>query len=192
MNRENIPTRRTLIVRKPDLNKFELYKIDPRFTINKVAEEGAFKEFMGHNPLPYYMGDPHTLEGGSFWSDFASGFETGLSKTLDIGSKLLPLVGLGYGDAEMEGCGKKKRVSCGSGRGRKKKIIKEELSSSEEEEMEHEQIENTRLKKIENVVKDMKKENKKLIRGQLVKKLMAEKGMTLGQASKHIKEHKLI
>jgi hypothetical protein len=190
MNKENIPTRRTLIIRKPDLNKFELYKKDPRFIINKVAEEGAFKQFMGHNPLPYYMGDPHTLEGGSFWSDFADGFKKGFTTTLDIGSKLLPLVGLGhqakgtFGD--MEGCGKKKRAP------RRKKIIKEELSSSEEEEMEHEQIENTRLKKIENVVKDMKKENKKMIRGQLVKKLMAEKGMTLGQASKHIKEHKLI
>ena len=94
MNKENIPTRRTLVIRKPDLNKFELYKIDPRFAINKVAEEGAFKQFMSNNPLPYYTGHPEIEHGGSWLGDFSKGFVQGFSSVMDIGSKVLPLIGL--------------------------------------------------------------------------------------------------
>ena len=178
MNKENIPTHRTLIIRKPVLNNFERYKIDPRFTINKIAEEGAFKQFMSHNPLPYYIGEPHTIEGGSFWSDFADGFKKGFSTTLDIGSKILPLVGLG----------KKKR-----GGARKKKVVeKSESEESEQEEIEHEIKENKQLNKIEKLAKDMKKQNKKILRGEMVRDLMRNKNMKLGEASRYIKEHKLI
>jgi hypothetical protein len=188
MDAKNIPTRRTLIIRKPDLNNFERYKIDPRFTINKIKEQGAFKQFMSHNPLPYYTGEP-MIEGGSFWSDFADGFQKGFSTTLDIGSKLLPLVGLGA-DGEMEGCGKKKAKRGGA---RKKKVVeKSESEESEQEEIEHEIKENKQLNKIEKITKDMKKANKKILRGEMIRDLMKKHNMTLGQASRHIKENKLM
>ena len=197
----NTSTRRTLIIRRPDLNNFERYKIDPEYTINRVKNNPAFHQFLSKNPLPYYIGSPKVEggnhqceEGGSFWSDFADGFKKGFTTTLDIGSKILPLVGLG----------KKKRTA-------KKKAMKED-SASEREELAHEvgasgtshtfgeKKENKKLKKIKKVVQEMQEENKKMIkgkgskaaRGALVKKLMKEKNMTLGQASRHIKENNLL
>jgi hypothetical protein len=202
----NTSTRRTLIIRRPDLNNFERYKIDPEYTINRVKKNPAFHQFLSKNPLPYYIGSPKieggnhqcgdNMEGGSFLSDFADGFKKGFTTTLDIGSKILPLIGLG----------KKKRAA-------KKKAIKNEESevgtcasntcgesASEKEELAHEKKENKKLKKIKKVVQEMQEENKKMIkgkgskaaRGELVRKLMKEKKMTLGQASKHIKDNKLI
>ena len=177
---ENKRTRRTLIIRKPDLNNFERYKIDNRSVMQNIKDMPAFHQFMSHNPLPYYVGNPQ-IEGGSFWSYFADGFQKGFSTTLNIGSKILPLVGLG----------EKK----------KKKMVKEDsdVSESEEEEEAHEKVhkkheivENKKLTKIEKLAKDMKKENKKILRGELVRKLMKEKGMKLGEASRYIKEHNLM
>jgi hypothetical protein len=195
-------TRRTLIIRKPDLNNFERYKIDNKSVIQNLRDTPAFHKFVSENPLPYYIGDPH-IAGGSFLSDFISGFKKGFTTTLDIGSKVLPLIGLGEAEdgseasfkgcsAPEEGCGKRKT-------GRKKKVVKEE-SSSEEEELAHEKKENKKLKKIKKVVQEMQEENKKMMkgkglkvaRGELVRKLMKEKGMTLGQASRHIKENNLL
>jgi hypothetical protein len=191
MNSKNIPTRRTLIIRKPDSNSFERYKMDPRFAINKIAEEGAFKQFMSHNPLPYYIGEP-VVQGGNFFTDFARGFQEGFSKTLDIGSQILPLIGLGYGDVEMKGCGKK-AVKAKRGGARKKKVVeKSESEESEQEEIEHEIKENKQLNKIEKITKDMKKANKKILRGEMIRDLMKKHNMTLGQASRHIKENKLM
>jgi hypothetical protein len=200
----NRSTHRTLIIRKPDLNNFERYKIDPTPVYENLKKMPAFKQFMSHNPLPYYLGEPKVeggnhMEGEGFWSDFARGFETGLTKTLEIGSKVLPLIGLGE---EMQ---KKKK-------GGKKKIVKEESSESEseKEELAHEKKENKKLKKIKKVVQEMQEENKKIMkkpeastpavkgkgskaaRGALVKKLMKEKGMKLGEASRYIKEHNLL
>lgn len=180
MDKNKIATKRTLIIRKPQLNKFELYREDPRFTINKIAEEGALKQFMSHNPLPYYIAGKSEIEGGGFWSDFAHGFEEGFTKTLEIGSKILPFVGLG----------KKKG-------GKKKKVI--ESSDSEQEEEEHEKVheqheinETKKLTKIEHLAQDMKKQNKKILRGEMIRKLMKERGMKLGEASRYIKENKLM
>lgn len=207
MNRE-IPTRRTLIIRKPDLNNFERYKIDPTPVYENIKKMPAFHQFMSHNPLPYYMGDPHTLEGGGFWEQFAEGFKKGFTTTLDIGSHLLPLVGLGhdvgtrasntYGENEMEGCGKKKAKRGGKKKAMKKESESEE-SASEAEELEHEmehvkheERENKRLDTIEKNVKEMKKANKKILRGEMVRDLMKNRGMKLGEASRYIKEHKLI
>ena len=185
------PTHRTLIIRKPDLSNFEKYKIDPEYTINHVKNNPVFHQFLSKNPLPYYVGSPKVeggnhqcgdMEGGSFLSDFADGFKKGFTTTLDIGSKILPLIGLG----------KKKRAS-------KKKAMKED-SESEREELAHEKKENKKLKKIKKVVQEMQEENKKMIkgkgskaaRGALVKKLMKEKNMTLGQASSYIKKNNLL
>jgi hypothetical protein len=182
-------TKRTLIIRKPDLNSFERYKIDPTFAIDKVEKMPAFHQFLSKNPLPYYLGESR-IEGGNFLSDFVDGFKKGFTTTLDIGSKILPFVGLGD-ECECQEMPKKKKG------GRKKKVVE---SSSEEEELAHEKKENKKLKKIKKVVQEMQEENKKMMkgkgsrmaRGDLVRKLMKEKGMTLGQASKHIKENKLI
>jgi hypothetical protein len=165
-------TRRTLIIRKPDLNSFERYKIDDKSVIQNFTDTPAFHQFMAHNPLPYYIGNPE-IQGGSWLGDFARGFDQGFSKTLEIGSKILPFIGLGE---------KKKN--------KKKKVQK--MIESEEEEIKHEVAENKKLNKIEKLAKDMKKENKKMLRGELVRKLMKEKGMTLGQASRHIKENNLL
>jgi hypothetical protein len=209
-------TRRTLIIRKPDLNNFERYKIDNKSVIQNLRDTPAFHKFVSENPLPYYIGEPRAhsapgkglrpephIAGGNFLSDFISGFKKGFTTTLDIGSKVLPLIGLGEAEdgseasfkgcsAPEEGCGKRKT-------GRKKKVVKEE-SSSEEEELAHEKKENKKLKKIKKVVQEMQEENKKMMkgkglkvaRGELVRKLMKEKGMTLGQASRHIKENNLL
>jgi hypothetical protein len=186
-------TKRTLIIKKPDLNNFERYKIDNQNIIQNIEDTPAFHKFMTTNPLPYYKVKKtiKIRKGGSFFSDFVDGFKKGFTTTLDIGSKVLPLIGLG-GEmpCDMEVMPKKKG-------GRKKKVME---SSSEEEELAHEKKENKKLKKIKKVVQEMQEENKKMIkgkgskaaRGELVRKLMKEKKMTLGQASKHIKDNKLI
>jgi hypothetical protein len=183
MNRENIPTRRTLIVPPPLMNTFELYKIDPTPPIRRMRNIPVFKEFLSHNPLPYYIGNPE-ISGRGFWDDFKTGFVEGFDTTMKLGSHILPLIGLG----------KKKR-------GGKKKIMKEESeeSASEVEEeahelehVKHEERENKHLDKIEKIAKDMKKANKKVLRGEMVRDLMRNKGMKLGQASRYIKEHNLI
>jgi hypothetical protein len=190
----NIPTRRTLVVPRPLLNNFERYKIDPRSTTTKMKDNPAFHEFLSKNPLPYYVGNLRVvgsngtpnehLEGGSFLSEFADGFRRGFSTTLDIGSKILPLIGLG----------KKKRAA------KKKAMNHDESEESEKEEeqheiehIKHEEVENKKLNKIVKLAKDMKKNNKKILRGEMVRDLMRKhKGMKLGDASRYIKEHNLI
>lgn len=183
MNKENIPTRRTLIIPKPLKNKFELYKEAPTPPIIRMEKVPALSKFYATNPLPYYLGRPE-IEGGSnsFWSDFADGFKKGFTTTLDIGSHLLPLVGLG----------KKKK-------GGKKKVMESSSEESEREEthheiehLKHEEKENKKLNKIEKLAKEMKKSNKKMVRGEMVRDLMKNKGMKLGEASRYIKEHNLL
>jgi hypothetical protein len=118
-------TKRTLIIKKPDLNNFERYKIDNQNIIQNIEDTPAFHKFMTTNPLPYYKVKKtiKIRKGGSFFSDFIDGFKKGFTTTLDIGSKVLPLIGLG-GEmpCDMEVMPKKKG-------GRKKKVME---SSSDE------------------------------------------------------------
>lgn len=152
-----------------------------------------------------------TLHGGSFWKDFGKGFVKGFTGTLGVAKDLapivLPLLGKGMVGAYL---GTDGQVHHGANVGRKVGGVKsggvnlkdaiaftKDMGSKAVKE-----VKKRGSKALKNVADDLKasvvKEAKKAVSGggrsaraAIVKKVMAEKGLKMIEASKYVKEHGL-
>jgi hypothetical protein len=116
----------------------------------------------------------NNMVGASFWDEFYKGFKTGLTETLDIGSHLLPLVGLGREEHAAN-----------------KSDSEAEEEEHEQEHVEHEKMENKKLKKVKKLADSMLKANKRVLRAELIRKIMKERGVSMIKASQIIKQENL-
>ena len=130
--------------------------------------------------------------GSSFWKSFAKGFKKGIgiaTPIVQVGSTLAgqPELGLAMGG-----------LNTLVGNGKKKDKLEELADSMEEFINSYEKkggcgnCDNKVGNGTNNTRKSKRKQSaKQKARGQLVSKIMKEKGLSLGQASQYIKKHKL-
>ena len=178
-----------------------LREIEEKYGVNPLASYNLHKTFpefahfvmhpttLGYNDqkINKMLAKPEFLVGASFFSDLFQG----VKEVANVVAPFVPLlVGLGR-----EEC--KKRVKGGM-YGCTNKVkggMHEEIESEEEEHekkhMEHEIKENTKLKKIKNITDSMLKSNKRMMRAELVRKIMKERGVKMIEASKIIKKENL-
>jgi hypothetical protein len=161
----------------------EKYGTNPLASYNIHKSFPQFENFIMHPYTPGYkqtklnkmLQEPKYFVGSSFWDDFADGFKKGFTTTLDLGSHLLPLVGLGreehHSDAE---------------------------SDSEAEEEAHEKVhkahelqENKKLKKVKKLADSMLASNRRMLRAELIRKIMKDRKVNMITASQIIKSEKL-
>ena len=112
------------------------------------------------------------LQGAGFFDDFKKGFMSVISPIASIAKPLLPMVAGPYGAAASAGLS-----ALGLGRG-------EDTDEEEEEEMV--EAVGGRRRRAKASPSDARRR-----RGAMVSKLMREQGMSLGEASAHIKKHGL-
>lgn len=114
------------------------------------------------------------IRGAGFWDDFKSGFMSVVRPVASIAKPLLPMVAGPYGAAASAGLS-----ALGLGRS-------EDMDEESESEMEggRPQLAGGRRKRASAGPNDARRK-----RGAMVSKLMREKGMSLGEASRYIKEH---
>jgi hypothetical protein len=117
--------------------------------------------------------DAKDLVGAGFFKDFGKGFVDGLKMVAKVAKPVLSLVPHPAAQAASKALG-----AVGLGKGKKL------LGRTQ---MKEEDLEGGRKHRAKAGAGDKRKR-----RGQLISKLMKEKGMSLGEASKHIKQHNLI
>lgn len=129
-------------------------------------------------------GDVKELVGSGFFEDFGRGFMKGLRMVSGVAKNVLPVVAPGVGSLasaglELAGLGNKREYRKG-GAG-----LQDDLAYTEAVNM-------NRTRSGGSAKPKRKQSDKMKKRNALVRKLMREKGMSLPQASKYIKEHNLM
>ena len=150
-----------------------------------------------------------TLHGGSFWKDFGKGFVKGFTGTLGVAKDLapivLPLMGAGSGGMVGAYLGADGKVKHGSMVGKKTGGVNLKDAIAFTKDMGSKAVKEVKKrgsKALKNVADDLKasvvREATKAVSGggrsaraAIVKKVMAEKGLKMIEASKYVKEHGL-
>lgn len=117
-----------------------------------------------------HMQDVKKMVGAGFFDDFKKGFIKGVKMIGTPVKKIAKAVGKSIPEAKIAG-DVLEAIGLGKGKKAKKAKAKAEVKAK---------------------AKPMKSTDKRKVRGAMISKLMKSKGMTLGEASKHIKENNLI
>jgi hypothetical protein len=173
----------------------EKYGVNPLASYNIGKQFPQFENFIMHPYTPGYqqtkinqmLAEPEYLVGSSFFGDFFEGFKKGIKGVADVAGPLLPL---------LVGLGREEHVNGYKLKNKKSKKVKSECESnneseSEEEEEQHELEENVKLKKVKNLTNSMLKANKRLLRNNLIRKIMKDRKVNMIKASQIIKQENL-
>ena len=183
-----------------------LREIEEKYGVNPLASYNLHKTFpefahfvmhpttLGYNDqkINKMLAKPEFLVGASFFSDLFQG----VKEVANVVAPFVPLlVGLGREECDIgtrasNTCGEKRVKGGMYGCTNKVKGGMHE-EEHEKKHMEHEIKENTKLKKIKNITDSMLKSNKRMMRAELVRKIMKERGVKMIEASKIIKKENL-
>jgi hypothetical protein len=171
----------------------EKYGKNPLASYNIGKQFPQFEDFIMH---PYTAGyqqtkvnqmlaEPEYLVGSSFLGDFFEGFKKGIKGVADVAGPLLPL---------LVGLGREEHVP----KSESESDSEAEEEADEEKHKAHEMQENVKLKKLKKAAKVVKatadsmlKANRKMLRAELVRKVMKERGVSMIKASQAIKAENL-
>jgi hypothetical protein len=156
----------------------DIYGTNPLASYNIHKNFPQFTDFIMHPYTPGYkqtklnkmLAEPKYFVGSSFLGDFWTGFKQGIQGVADVAKPFLPLlVGLGR---------------------------EEHKSEAEEEAHEmvhkaHEKVENKKLKKVKKLADQMLNANRRILRAELVRRIMKDRKVSMIKASQIIKAENL-